>query len=406
MVRLVMLYNILKIIALMIILSKSFIVYGSQQSDLNETSPPNFQNIKNEMQVLFDEIIEINTALASQKVNQIPDFKELSNRKLSICMKLLIEYIYPFDNKMNEYIRDNPGVKSNAYGLYALRLYLGEEASDTAISIKNPDYIPNPLRCVNYGPYAKPDLGHREREIDKLNKELGGKVFLKRIDYINRSNEPFGRMSCDEFKEYKISKIMSPSSFQYIKNQMRWFFDEIIVINTALISGKINQKIKNEMQWGFSREIKNQTLDQKIESNTSLTLDDLKELSNRKVTIYNNIIKSCMPPHFDIRNIYIQANPSVRLDDNKSYALINHLKEEIINTEKFINNQDYVPDLPMVTMQVVPGKTTKQRIMEAQESIDNKIDEINHELGGKVLLKRSDYQKRRTRASVENSIAN
>lgn len=134
--------------------------------------------------------------------------------------------------------------------------------------------------------------------------------------------------------------------------------------------------------------------------NSSLTSSKAKdnpkfqELSRKKLEICDALMGEHLGPHLERRNAYIQANPGVRLADDGSNTLRNQLRDERIKTEKSIDNPDYIPDLPVVTMQVVPGKTTRQRIMEAQERRNNEIDKTNKMLGGKVFLKRSDYVER------------
>jgi hypothetical protein len=203
-----MTHNKLKVIALIIMLSKSFILYASQHSEPNDTSrnisAPNFQDIKNEMKELLNQMIELNTKLTSAKVSRISNFKELSSKKLDICIKLKKDYIDPFNNKINKYRKANPETQLNTKNPYLLEKYVIEESIHTRISIENPNYVPDiSLRCVKNGMYMKINPGYRNKEIDKLNKELGGKVFLKTIDYINRSDTPSERLPCGYEKEIR-----------------------------------------------------------------------------------------------------------------------------------------------------------------------------------------------------------
>ncbi len=121
---------------------------------------------------------------------------------------------------------------------------------------------------------------------------------------------------------------------------------------------------------------------------------NFKELSERKLAICNELMKDHLEPYEKKRNDYIQSHPGVRLANDGFYTIRNHVRDEGIMTEKSIKNPDYVPDLPVVTMQVVPGKTTRQRIMEAQAAMNKEVDRLNDQLGGKVFLKRSDYVER------------
>lgn len=180
-----MFYNNLKIIFFIFILSQSFLTYGSQQNNIYETSkdisPPKFQDIKNGMKELLDDMIELNSSLTSGKSKAIPNFEELSNKKLAICNELLDNYIRPLRRK-----------GYNHPDFIILSKHIEEELSNTLSSILDPDYVPNLPSFVFY-PGSSSVLIKSEKskdnEIDKANKELGGRVFLKRSYYIERSNK-------------------------------------------------------------------------------------------------------------------------------------------------------------------------------------------------------------------------
>lgn len=128
------------------------------------------------------------------------------------------------------------------------------------------------------------------------------------------------------------------------------------------------------------------------------------ELSERKLAICNELMKDHLEPYEKKRNDYIQSHPGVRLANDGFYTIRNHVREEEFKTKKSIKDPDYVPELPAVTMQVVPGKTTQQRIMEAQEAMDKEVDMLNKQLGGKVFLKRSDYVERSSKVQNKDRI--
>lgn len=162
----------------------------------------------------------------------------------------------------------------------------------------------------------------------------------------------------------KGENTMSLPNLKKTMNSMKGLFDEMAELNVALTSGKAKD------------------------------IPNFEELSNRKLAICNELMTEHLEPFYKNKNEWIQSNPGVRLADDGFYTIRNHVRGEKAHTEKSIKDPDYVPDLPMVTMQVVPGKTTMQRIMEAQEAMDKEVDKLNHQLGGKVFLKRSDYAQR------------
>jgi hypothetical protein len=185
----------LKIIILIITLSKSLIIYASQHSNSPEISKnisaPNFQNIRNEMKLLFDEMIKLNDTLTSRKISSFQDSQAILHKKLDICIELKKDHIDPFYNKTNRYIKNNPDIKLNIGDFYTLKNYIREETVNTEKSIKKRFYVPDlPIvtAVVVPGKTTKQRIMEaqeaRDKEIDKINKSFGGKLFLKRSDYI------------------------------------------------------------------------------------------------------------------------------------------------------------------------------------------------------------------------------
>lgn len=171
-----LLYNSLKVIFYIFILSQSFFVYASQDSYINEsskailsTASKEFEESSKETDPILDEIAELNILLTSAKVSQIPNFEELCYRKFDLLEKLI----------------KNPDFKNLKYPLM-------EESLDTFGSIKDPEHIPYlPTVTVIGGKRAgEPELQKSvDNKIDKINEELGGRVLLKRSDYVKRSDK-------------------------------------------------------------------------------------------------------------------------------------------------------------------------------------------------------------------------
>lgn len=167
------LYNSLRVIFYIFILSQSFFVYASQESYINEaskaissTASKEFEDNLKETDPILDEIAELNILLTSAKVSQIPNFEELCYRKFDLLEKLI----------------KNPDFKNLKYPLM-------EESFDTSRSMKDPDYIPYlpPVTVIGGKRAGEPESQKSiDNKIDKINEELGRRVLLKRSDYVKR----------------------------------------------------------------------------------------------------------------------------------------------------------------------------------------------------------------------------
>lgn len=175
-------------------LSPSFIVYGSQGSNLNKILSDiqipkdiifngSFKDIMNEMKPLFTEIAKLNNELTANKVSKIANFKELSNKKIAICNKIE-NYIQPHINERNKYLSSLANMKlidpssvpkPESDGSFILEILIAKEIINTKESINNPNYVPEQNLNEN-------------TLVNKVNNELGEKLFLNRSDYIERSD--------------------------------------------------------------------------------------------------------------------------------------------------------------------------------------------------------------------------
>jgi hypothetical protein len=144
------------------------------------------------MKELLDEMQQINTFLVL-KVSETPNFTTLSRRKIEICDKLITEYLQPHINKRNAFIQAHPRIKMPDDFSPMLKSFMSSEIRHTQAALDDHNYtIPEPVIIGDVPPGKSKDqqiqeiLQLEEKQINEANKLLGGKIFLKRGDYLER----------------------------------------------------------------------------------------------------------------------------------------------------------------------------------------------------------------------------
>ncbi len=154
---------------------------------------PNITETINGMRALLDEMERINSVLV-RKVRDIPNFEDLSRRKIEICDRIIDEHLQPHMNKRNEFIQANPGVRIADDSSSKLVRLIDTEKHHTKAALSNPNFtISGPFLTAvvvsgkSNAQRRQEAIALEEKEITQANKLLGRKVLLKRDDYLQRT---------------------------------------------------------------------------------------------------------------------------------------------------------------------------------------------------------------------------
>ena len=175
-----------------IIIALVFIYSAESKGDIIMPQPNITQTIQG-MRELLDEMERINSVLV-RKVSDIPNFGSLSRRKIEICDQLIGEHLQPHISQRNKFIQAHPGIRMADDSAPLLKSLVASEKHNTKAALDDPSFtIPGPFLTAVVVPgksnaqRRQEAIAMEEKQINQANKLFGGKVLLKRGDYLERT---------------------------------------------------------------------------------------------------------------------------------------------------------------------------------------------------------------------------
>lgn len=152
------------------------------------------------------------------------------------------------------------------------------------------------FKALTEGLVEIPEIPNKLRaEIRKLHKDIGQKIFFRKLIKIDPSVENFILSSDSQrsIRAYEVKKYTNKSLFTFIKNTKGNFNNEVfrkIFINTPkeILSKKIDQRVEKMFAQGATQEVKNFLnikIDVQLSSNKIIGIQEIKDYIERKTTL-------------------------------------------------------------------------------------------------------------------------